>query len=94
LKRKVEQSFEDLISFRSSSAKEKLREDSLKYLTKDRILQLIEEGFETAKAPVCMNPSAFFSRAMFLFFSLKNITVNHQFSNSKNGHYFLILMYA
>jgi hypothetical protein len=38
--------------FRSSSAKEKLREESLQYLTKDRILQLIEEGFETAKAPV------------------------------------------
>jgi hypothetical protein len=38
--------------FRSSSAKEKLREESLQYLTKDRILQLIEEGFDTAKAPV------------------------------------------
>jgi len=60
LKKKVEQSLEDLISFRSSSAKEKLREDSLKYLTKDRILQLIEEGFETAKAPVCINQSTFF----------------------------------
>ncbi|UJR38032.1 hypothetical protein I4U23_030714 [Adineta vaga] len=37
---------------RSSSVKEKLREESLKYLTKDRILELIEEGFETAKAPM------------------------------------------
>ncbi|CAF0921855.1 unnamed protein product [Rotaria sp. Silwood1] len=37
---------------RSSSAKEKLREESLKYLTKDRLLQMIEEGFETAKAPL------------------------------------------
>ncbi|CAF1146691.1 unnamed protein product [Rotaria magnacalcarata] len=37
---------------RSSSVKEKLREDSLKYLTKDRLLQIVEEGFETAKAPL------------------------------------------
>jgi len=37
---------------RSSSAKEKLREESLKYLTKDRVLQMIEEGFDTAKAPL------------------------------------------
>ncbi|CAF4503377.1 unnamed protein product [Rotaria sp. Silwood2] len=37
---------------RSSSVKEKLREDSLKYLTKERLLEIIEEGFETAKAPV------------------------------------------
>ena len=39
-------------SFRSSSAKEKLREESLKYLTKDYLLQIIEEGFEAAKTPV------------------------------------------
>lgn len=32
--------------------KDKLREESLKDLTRDRILQIIDEGFETAKAPV------------------------------------------
>ncbi|CAF0721288.1 unnamed protein product [Adineta steineri] len=37
---------------RLSSAKEKLREESLRYLTKDRILQIIEEGFDTAKTPL------------------------------------------
>ncbi|CAF0853479.1 unnamed protein product [Adineta ricciae] len=37
---------------RSSSVKEKLREESLKYLTKDRVLEIIEEGFETAKTPM------------------------------------------
>ncbi|CAF0914392.1 unnamed protein product [Rotaria sordida] len=42
-------SFLKLGEARSSSAKEKLREESLKYLTKDRLLQMIEEGFETAK---------------------------------------------
>ena len=38
--------------YRSSSVKEKLREESLKYLTKDRVLEIIEEGFETARTPV------------------------------------------
>lgn len=38
--------------FRSSSVKEKLREESLRYLTKDRLLQMIEEGFEATKVPV------------------------------------------
>ncbi|CAF0861413.1 unnamed protein product [Adineta ricciae] len=37
---------------RSSSVKEKLREESLKYLTKDRVLEIIEEGFETARTPM------------------------------------------
>lgn len=32
--------------------KDKLREESLKDLTRDRILQMIEEGFETARTPV------------------------------------------
>ena len=32
--------------------KDKLREESLKDLSRDRILQMIEEGFETARAPV------------------------------------------
>ncbi len=62
--------------FRASSAKEKLREESLKYLTKDRILQLIEEGFDTAKTPVNLLILVLFSEI--IFFSLKNIIANHR----------------
>jgi hypothetical protein len=51
--------------FRASSAKEKLREESLKYLTKDRILQLIEEGFDTAKTPVNLLILVLFSEIIF-----------------------------
>jgi len=52
-------------TFRASSAKEKLLDESLKNLTRERILQLIEEGFKTAKAPVIL--LTFFS------FSVKQI---------------------
>ncbi len=62
----INQLFVDHIFFRSSSAKEKLREESLKYLTKDRMLQLIEEGFETAKTPVYIHLR--FSRMTFTLF--------------------------
>ena len=45
--------------FRSSSAKEKFREESLTHLTKDHILQMIDEGFETAKTPVTIRSMTF-----------------------------------
>ncbi|CAF0905729.1 unnamed protein product [Didymodactylos carnosus] len=37
---------------RSSSVKEKVREDSLKLLTKDGIIHMIEEGFDVVKNPI------------------------------------------
>lgn len=35
-----------------ASAKDKLREESLKDLSRERLLQIIQEGFETAKTPL------------------------------------------
>ena len=43
------------ISNRTPSAKNKLREESLKDLSRERLLQIIEEGFDTAKTPVKKN---------------------------------------
>lgn len=63
---------------RSSSVKEKLREDSLKDLTKERILQMIEEGFETAKAPVIISSSSSSFGQISFCSSWKNITANHR----------------
>lgn len=64
---------------RSRSVKEKLREDSLKCLTKDRLLQIIEEGFETAKAPVNKSFDSIIKFLLIYFnFSLKNIIANHR----------------
>lgn len=37
---------------KTPSAKNKLREESLKDLSRERLLQIIEEGFETAKTPL------------------------------------------
>lgn len=41
-----------IVLFRGASAKDKLADESLKHLSRERLLQIIDEGFEAAKTPV------------------------------------------